>query len=66
MVAAAAAAVAALLDIQAEPYWSLAVVGLSIWIIHGLAMFHDPGRRSDADLIPAPTTASQLHPKQPI
>ncbi len=66
MVLAAAAAVAALLDIQAEPYWSLAVVGLSIWIIHGLAMFHDPGRRADSDLIPAPTSANQLHPRQPV
>lgn len=36
IVVASLAAVAALLDIPAYPFWSLAVFGLSLWIIHGL------------------------------
>ncbi len=30
------AAIGALLDIPAYPFWSIAVFGLSLWIIHGL------------------------------
>ena len=36
------AAIDALLDIPAYPFWSLAVFGLSLWIIHGLAVYQNP------------------------
>jgi hypothetical protein len=36
---AALAAIAALLSIPAYPFWSLAIFALSLWIIHGLAIF---------------------------
>jgi hypothetical protein len=36
------AAIAALLDIDAAPFWSLAVFGISIYIVHGLATYSDP------------------------
>ncbi|MFL5862252.1 MAG: hypothetical protein ACJ780_15965 [Solirubrobacteraceae bacterium] len=39
MVAASLAAIIALLDIPAAPFWSLAVFGLSLWIIHGLVLY---------------------------
>ncbi len=38
---AALAAIDALLDIPAYPFWSLAVFALSLWIIHGLAILGD-------------------------
>ncbi len=37
--AASLAALAALLDIPAYPFWSLAVFALSLWIIHGLVVY---------------------------
>lgn len=37
--AASLAAIGALLDIPAYPFWSLAIFGLSIWIIWGLAQY---------------------------
>jgi hypothetical protein len=37
--AAALAAVGALLAIPAYPLWSLAIFGLSLWIIHGLVIY---------------------------
>src|SRR5437763_11044220 len=37
----ALSAIAALLDIQAEPHWSLAVFAISIWIIWGVATYRD-------------------------
>jgi hypothetical protein len=33
------AAIAALLDIPAQPFWSISVFALSLWIIHGLVMY---------------------------
>jgi hypothetical protein len=44
IIAAALTAIAALLDIPAYPFWSLAIFGLSLWIIYGLAVYDDPGR----------------------
>ena len=35
------AAVDALLEIPAYPFWSIAVFGLSLWIIHGLTLAGD-------------------------
>jgi hypothetical protein len=40
--AASLAAINALFDIPAEPFWSLAVFALSIYIIHGLIVFGEP------------------------
>ena len=36
-------AIQALFEIPAYPFWSLAVFALSLWIIHGLAIYQDPG-----------------------
>lgn len=36
MLAGGLAALGALLDLPAYPFWSIAVFGLSLWIIHGL------------------------------
>lgn len=33
------AAIEALLDLPAEPLWSIAVVAISLWIIHGLTVY---------------------------
>ena len=37
--AASLAAIGALLDIPAYPFWSLAIFGLSLWVIHGLVVY---------------------------
>ncbi len=42
IVAGSLAAIAALLEIPAYPFWSLAVFGLCLWIIHGLAIYGEP------------------------
>ncbi len=52
MFAAALVAIGALLDIPAYPFWSLAIFALSLWIIHGLAIYGGPG---DDDLSGAPS-----------
>lgn len=36
------AAIGALLAIPAYPLWSLAIFGLSLWIIHGLVIYEPP------------------------
>jgi hypothetical protein len=36
------AAIGALLDLPAYPFWSLAVFALSIWIIYGLLVYQEP------------------------
>jgi hypothetical protein len=40
-------AIGALLDLPAEPLWSIAVFGLSLWIIHGLALYSDADHTKD-------------------
>ncbi|HEY2320425.1 MAG TPA: hypothetical protein VGH67_19110 [Solirubrobacteraceae bacterium] len=47
--AASLAAIGALLDLPAAPFWSLAIFALSLWIIHGLLMYGetDPDRGDD-------------------
>lgn len=40
--AASLAAIGALLDIPAYPLWSIAIFALSLWIIHGLAVYGEP------------------------
>jgi hypothetical protein len=42
IVVASLAAIGALLEIPAYPFWSLAVFALSLWIIHGLAIYAGP------------------------
>jgi hypothetical protein len=36
-------AIGALLSISAYPLWSIAIFALSLWIIHGLAIYMQPG-----------------------
>ncbi len=36
------AAIGALLEIPAYPFWSIAVFALSLWIIHGLLVYGEP------------------------
>ena len=40
-------AIEALLDLPAEPLWSIAVFGISLWIIQGLAMYSDSNPKRD-------------------
>jgi len=42
--AASLAAIGALLEIPAYPLWSIAIFGLSLWIIHGLVVFGESVR----------------------
>ena len=46
--AASLVAIGALLDLPAYPFWSIAVFALSLWIIHGLAIYEDPGPTNPA------------------
>jgi len=39
ILAASLTAIAALLEIPAYPFWSLAIFALSLWIIHGLVLY---------------------------
>lgn len=56
-------AIEALLDLPAEPLWSIAVFGLSLWIIQGLAVYsdvtqrrHDTSLAADEAVAPGPPT----------
>ena len=40
--AATLSAIGALLSIPAYPLWSIAIFALSLWIIHGLAVYGEP------------------------
>jgi hypothetical protein len=42
VLAGSLAAIGALLDIPAYPFWSLAVFALSLWVIYGLIIYGDP------------------------
>jgi hypothetical protein len=44
MIFGALVAIDALLEIAAYPLWSLAVFGLTLWILHGLAIDREPER----------------------
>jgi hypothetical protein len=52
IIAGSLAAIAALLEIPAYPFWSLAIFALSLWIIYGLAIYGEdvgtPDRTSTA------------------
>jgi hypothetical protein len=59
------AAIGALLDIPAYPFWSLAVFGLSLWIIHGLTVEGGPNETWEDQSSVGPTMASQ-GPRPPM
>jgi hypothetical protein len=42
MVIGSLAAIGALLEIPAYPFLSLAIFFMSLWIVHGLAIYHEP------------------------
>jgi hypothetical protein len=55
------AAIGALLDIPAYPFWSIAVFALSLWIIHGLLVFGE----EDWTYVPPAGEASGVTPPAP-
>lgn len=61
--AAGFAAIDALLSIPAYPFWSLAIFGLCLWIIHGLAVYGQ-----DLDLPDRPNAAmsARTTPRPPM
>jgi len=63
IVVGALAAIGALLDIPAYPFWSLAVFGLSLWIIHGLTIANED-RWGEAPAARGPTMRPQT-PRPP-
>jgi hypothetical protein len=65
MAVGALAAIAALLDIPASPLWSLAVFGVSIWIIHGLATFSESDETTMGETSLGPATTPPLGPPPP-
>lgn len=62
--AAGFAAIDALLSIPAYPFWSLAIFGLCLWIIHGLAVYGS----EDLDLPDRPNAAmsARTAPRPPM
>jgi hypothetical protein len=61
----ALAALGALFELPAYPFWSLAVFTLSLWIIHGLAMYGGRADMSAAETGAGPTMTSQ-GPRPPM
>jgi hypothetical protein len=55
------AAIGALLDIPAYPFWSIAVFALSLWIIHGLLVYGE----EDWTYVPPSAEASGAAPPPP-
>ena len=47
IIAASLAAIAALLEIPAYPFWAIAMFALSLWIIHGLVVFGATKREAE-------------------
>jgi hypothetical protein len=62
IVAGTLAAIGALLEIPAYPLWSLAVFGLSLWIISGLTAPGSDGRWEERPSPPMPSTARSPRP----
>src|SRR2546423_5681058 len=56
------AAIGALLEIPGYPFWSLAVVGLSLWIIYGLTSPGPEDRWGEAPTSAGPTLAQGSRP----
>ena len=61
----ALAALGALFELPAYPLWSLAVFALSLWIIHGLAIYGGPEDMPNADASAGPTMRQQ-GPRPPM
>jgi hypothetical protein len=57
-------AINSLLEIPAYPFWSIAMFGLTLWIIHGLTVSYDDGW-GEAGASAPPTMASQ-GPRPPM
>jgi hypothetical protein len=57
------AAIDALLNIPAYPFWSIAVFALSLWIIHGLFIYGDPG--PGVGSVERPPGATTVRPRPP-
>ncbi len=55
----ALAALGALLEIPAYPFWSLAVFALSLWIIYGLATYREPEDMAQAGISANPSMMPQ-------
>jgi hypothetical protein len=61
----ALAALGALLEIPAYPFWSLAVFALSLWIIHGLTVGGERMDRWEAGASTGPTMMAPQGPRPP-
>jgi hypothetical protein len=61
----ALAALGALLELPAYPLWSLAVFALSLWIIHGLAVYREPEEMLDAGT-PVDPAVIAPRPRSPV
>jgi hypothetical protein len=57
------AAISALLDIPAYPFWSLAIFGLSLWIIYGLTR---PGDEAWIEPSASATSMPRQAPRPPM
>ena len=53
----------ALLDMPAAPFWSLAVIATTIWIIYGLATYHEARERPPSEVELGPETAPPISPR---
>jgi hypothetical protein len=62
----AVAAITALLDIRAMPFWSLAVFAVSIWIIYGLATYSEAGLELPYDAALGPDESPPIRPRSPV
>jgi hypothetical protein len=62
---AALAALDALFELPAYPFWSLAVFALSLWIIHGLAIYGPSEDMTAAETSTGPTMRQQ-GPRPPM
>lgn len=59
--AASVAAISALLDLPASPFWSLAVFALSLWIIHGLVQYGQSRPADEEPIYPPTETTPRTH-----
>ena len=62
IIAAGLAAIGALLDIPAYPFWSIAIFALCLWIIQGLAVY---GEDLGTPERPNAGTMARMPPRQP-
>ena len=62
----ALAALGALFELPAYPFWSLAVFALSLWIIRGLAIYEEPTDMPAVAASTGPTTMASQAPRPPM